>query len=379
MNKLRFKASLQQMASKEILETIPASLWEEIKEKDAHPLFKTFCIAHEGVADSKMVGSGRLSLQYFKDAVRKVYDRIKSGLPVFSGHAATNDHAGRELIGEVVGGKVIEQDGILKALATVYIKPEKRNVEYDIASIEADALIEFDNSGSPYVKDIEKLTGIAIAKQGERLRAGFAGATLLGALQAFRENPEEEKNKMEITLKDVREFVKAGGLRPSDLFGKESLLSDGTVVEIVNAAKHDAQGFGMRKEAELQELKDKIKKEQEETQKKVVELTGKLNKYESRPILEQRLKERKIDDAKLKDYIDRLFLSFTPATIEREKIAIEIDQFLNNAIKDYEEKYEFFVGKKQKTKQNKDDDKNEEQSNEENSDLTIPKNNPLIP
>jgi len=135
----------------------------------------------------------------------------------------------------------------------------------------------------------------------------------------------------------------------------------------------------MRKEAELQELKDKIKKEQEETQKKVVELTGKLNKYESRPILEQRLKERKIDDAKLKDYIDRSFLSFTPATIEREKIAIEIDQFLNNAIKDYEEKYEFFVGKKQKTKQNKDDDKNEEQSNEENSDLTIPKNNPLIP
>lgn len=172
------------MAESEIKDMIPASKIEEIKKKDPKPLFKVFAIGHEGEAKGNLIGTGNIVKKWFRFAVQKLHEKVQMGLRLFHGHNETNDTEGRIPIAEVVGKKIKEIDNKLTSMVACWIYPSYKHTPLDVASIEADIKIEDDPQEGYYVSDVGEVTAIALGKMGINT-PGFAGATLLGELQAF--------------------------------------------------------------------------------------------------------------------------------------------------------------------------------------------------
>lgn len=181
---MRFRATLQCMADSEIKDMIPASKIEEIKKKDANPVFKVFAIGHEGEARGYLVNVGNIVKRWFQSAIRKLHDKVSVGLKMFHGHGKDNETAGRVPIAEVVGKKLKEIDGKLTSMVACWIYPEFKNTPLDVASIEADIAIDEDKEKGYIVQDVDSVTAIALGNKNVET-PGFAGATLLGSLQAF--------------------------------------------------------------------------------------------------------------------------------------------------------------------------------------------------
>lgn len=134
----RIIARLQSMAASEVLELVPASAYNRIKQEDPNPVFRAYVIGHEGEARPQMLGRGQIISQWFKSAITKLYEKLKAGINIFHDHALDNSHEGRTPIGELVGKALKTVSGKLSALAIIYIRPEYRHLPLDVASIEAD-------------------------------------------------------------------------------------------------------------------------------------------------------------------------------------------------------------------------------------------------
>ena len=168
------------------MQMIPADRLADIKRSDPTPMFKAFVVGHEGEARGNLIGVGNIVKQWFKSAVEKLHQRIDAGLQLFHGHAATNDTAGRIPVGEVVGKRLTKVKDKLSSVVACYIFPSFRHLPLDVASIEADVDLEQDERAGLYVVGVNGVTGIALDNH-ENATPGFAGATLLGQIQAFAE------------------------------------------------------------------------------------------------------------------------------------------------------------------------------------------------
>lgn len=203
---MKIRARLLHMAESEIKAMIPPYFLESVKQKDPKPLFKAYVVGQEGQAEAQWVGIGKVVKNWFKDAIGKLVRRIYPGLKLFKNHAETNEpNENRIEIGEVAGSRAKTIDGKFSAVIAAYIYPEYKNLPLDIASIEADILINDVGDDDIHAVDVDDVTGIALGNSAVD-KPGFPGATLLGELQAFAGKPKQaDKVKWQLSYNRTRQ------------------------------------------------------------------------------------------------------------------------------------------------------------------------------
>jgi len=330
------------MAESEILSMISPEKMKDIKGRDKSPLIKAFVVGHEGEARGNLVGVGNIVKRWFTDMVQKLNDKIKIGLQLFHGHAATNDTAGRTAVAEVVGKSLKNIKDRLSSVIACWIYPEYRHLPFDVASIEADVDLKGDTD-KLYVADVNEITGIALSNS-QVETPGFPGATLLGQLQAFAEKRKLsitlfEKGEKNMTLAELKEAIKEAKFKPTDLFESEAILADPFISEQVKEKISNARGYDIRKFEKLSEeraefegkLKEAEKKmEEQEKQMKAAQLDIAKNQIGS--IFEKQKETRKLDEKQVK-FINLRLPKFLPQ--KPEELEKEFDAYLDSEIDEY--------------------------------------------
>ena len=322
-------ARLQHMADSELLAMIPRDTLARIKSSDPNPEFRAYVIAHEGAAEGNMVGIGHRVMQYFRDAIIKLHDKLAMGTQIFHRHGATNDHAGRDPVGELAGKALRVIDGKLHDIAAIYVKPEHRHKPLDIASIEADVVFTDDGGGKCTAVDIGDITGIALSSSAVE-RPGFAGATLLATIQAFVGG--EEKT---MTIEELKAEAKKLNAKPSDVFEADVLHADPIVHDKIEktgreAARRVKDGELADLKKELQEANvraDAVQKERDAA--KVEVLRGKTSS-----MLESLSGERKLTDAQ-KAFVKRGFEKFKTESSDENGVKADLQKHLDSELKEF--------------------------------------------
>lgn len=245
---------LQLMAAGEITQYIPPATIDAIKSKDEHPLFRAYVVGEEGDATPNVVGIGGRVLNWLRASISAMVQKLQFGTKIFHNHAATNAHAGRTVVGEVVGKALEYVEGKMRAVAVAYIYPAFRDIIADAVSIEAE--VDLDPSGRSNAIDavhVGEITGIAVGDRRYNTPA-FASAGLVASLQAFSIQGNENQGGIKMgdfTIEQVRDFIMLRRLKPSEVFSDEALRGDKTIQGLLKAE------FDMRERAQkdLEDLK----------------------------------------------------------------------------------------------------------------------------
>ena len=329
---MKITARLRCMAQNEIADMIGPVRIREIQRTDPHPVFKEFVVGHEGEATGYLVDVGNVVKHWFQAAVVKLHEAIQMGIKIFHGHGDTNDQAGRLAIGEVVGKKLMRIGNRVSTVVACHILPEYRHLPLDIASIEASIDLEEDRMHGLYVAGVGEVTAIALSNS-QIETPGFAGATLLGQLQAFAKSRIKENRQMEkSTAEEIKQMIREAGLQVSDLFGIGEITADPAMKEQMQEKnvspavyaemremKRELADAGKRLaqvEKEKSALSDQIKAKDEALK------TSSLETAKTRiPALFEKAKaERKLEDRQSKFIAARLarFVPQKPEEVEKE-------------------------------------------------------------
>lgn len=341
---MKFRTQIQNMAESEIKAMISPEKLAEIKAKDKSPIIKAFVVGHEGEAKGNVIGVGNIVKKWFGDMVEKLHDKIRIGLQLFHGHAATNDTAGRIPIAEVVGKKLMKIKDRISSVVACWIYSDYQHLPLDVASIEADVDLRGDSTDRLYVSDVSEISGIALGNS-QIETPGFPGATLLGQLQAFVEKQSLKitlfggENKMDMSLADVKKAIQEAKLKPTDLFDREVILADPLISEQVKEKITNATGYNYRKTEELTEEKVALGQKLKEAEAKIAEIekekqTIRLEAAKSQigSLFEKQKAERKLDD-KQEKFIKLRLERFTPT--KAEEIEKEFNGYLDAEIDEY--------------------------------------------
>lgn len=228
---MKTMVQLQAMAADEITRYIPPATIAAIQKRDPHPLFRAYCVGEEGEATPNVIGLGGRVLNWLRTAISAMVQKLQFGTKIFHDHAETNEHAGRTIVGELVGKALEYVGGKMRAIAVTYIYPAFRDVVADTASIEAE--IEIDPTGNSNVIDgvhVQSVTGIAVGDS-RKHKPAFAAAGLIAQLQAYEAQATEGGGgKMaDLSIENVRDFILLRRLTPSELFGDEYIRKDKVV------------------------------------------------------------------------------------------------------------------------------------------------------
>lgn len=319
---------IQHMAAADVLSFVDPAALVAIRARDPRPELRAYVIAHEGEAEGNLVGYGRAAIQYFGAIVRKIFDRLSAGTPLFRGHNADNSHGGREPIGEVVGKARRMVDGREATVAAVYIKPEHRAERLDVCSIEANIAFIADGEGRARAVDVDEITGIALG-DAEVDIPGFPGAKLLAALQAFARDKGETMTKEEIIA-----AIKEAKLSPGDVFMEAELRDDKTVAGIVESETEKERGYGSRQSKKVEKLEQKLSEQEAAFDQKLKEAQGAAVRAQSRGTLDALMTERKLDDAQ-KKFVERYFDRFETAATEEEALKADLNKFLDGQLSEF--------------------------------------------
>ena len=339
---MRILAQLQEMASSDILSIISAREYERIKAKDKSPLFKAFVIGHEGISTGWVVGEGNVVKRWLASAIQKLHDKLQIGLKVFHNHSETNEHAGRTAIGEIVGRALKFIDDRLSAIAVAYIKPQYKSLPLDVASIEADVRLSEDSG--IYDVDVGDITGVALGNSAIS-KPGFAGATLLAQLQEFAEARPRTTHggqamENELTIEEIRQFLKAKKIPPSDVYDIGILTADpaltGYIESVEKRAKKGALGHLEREGEVFERQKGEWATKEAAYLKQIKERDAEIGKTKIPQAFEKLAKERKLTEQQKKFISIRLpkFAPTDPAKTEEElsrHLDSELDQFKTEA------------------------------------------------
>lgn len=333
---MKIRAFLLEMAESEIMAMIPTSEYMRIKAIDEKPVFRAYVVGHEGESQGRVaVGGEKLGSvvkKWFQSAIRKLHDKIQIGLDFFHGHAETNALDGRVSIGNVVGKALKNIQDRLSVVVAAYIKPEFRNLPLDIASIEAEIFLT--EGDGIYEADVENVSAIALGSSHTEA-PGFAGATLLGQIQAFAEKSHKinfnGENKT-MTLEEIKQFIQERKLHPSDLFESEGILEDPVVKKQITEKVHNSRNYDERKFNELiderTKLNDKIK-EQDET---ILALRTETAKGKVSDLFEKMKEKRGFDERESK-FIEQRIPKFKPEKIEN--VEKELDKYVDDLVDEF--------------------------------------------
>lgn len=353
---MKIRARLLHMADSEIKAMIPPYFFSDIKRRDPKPLFKAYVVGQEGQAESTWVGVGKMVKNWFKDAIGKLVRRIHVGLKLFHNHAETNEpDENREAIGEVAGSRAKIIDGKFSAVIAAYIYPEYKNLPLDIASVEADVFIEDNVDDEIHAINVDDVTGIALGNSAVD-SPGFPGATLLGELQAFAGQSQSNKGgrDVDITISDVKDFIKADKAKPSDLFGLGELTDDpavkGYVEEERKIASSGEYAHRKRTDDKFDEERKKWEKEKEEKDKEIKKLKTDGAKIKAVDLFNTKVKERKLDKKQSK-FIETKRSDFEPEDLEN--LDKEVDKSMDSMLEEYKKTAEIFGHKTEEVKEDK--------------------------
>lgn len=336
------RAMIMEMASNEILSHIPANIYEEVKMKDPHPEFRAYVVGHEGISTGKIVGHGDYAKRWFASAIEKIVEKLQYGTKIFHTHGKTNVHSGRGVIGRIVGKAKQIIDDNMSAIAIAYIKPDYRDLKLDVASIEADVILSDDQNRGIYDANVKDITGIALGDSSFE-RPGFPKATLLSQIQAFAEKIQYNKggrNVSDLTVSEVRSFIKAENLVPSDLFGIGDLTKDPAIEAHIEEKSEQVihseierrkkinKGFNETKEELVKTHEEAIK----EKDKAISGLQSAAIKTQAPEWLKVQTEKRKFDGEQIK-FINRNLSKFEPK--EHDKAEAEFNQFLDDQVDDF--------------------------------------------
>ncbi len=338
---MRFRATILEMASSEIMQYIPANIYEGIKARDSHPVFRAYVIGHEGISEGKVVGHGNMVKRWFASAIDKIHEKLQYGTKVFHEHAKTNEHTGRTSIGEIVGkAKEIIKDK-LSAIAIMYIKPEYKDLPLNVASMEADIYLSDDRNKGIFDVNVEDITAVALGDSAVN-RPGFADATLLVQVQELVDQSQFNLGGEEMgnTISDIKKVIKAEGYMPSDFFGIGELTKDPMIEEhiekleekfensLIKRRKRINEGFDETKDKLIEDHKTELKTKDEQ----ITKLQGETIKSKTGEWLTTQKDKRGFDDEQMK-FINRNLPNFKPE--DHEKAEDEFGKFLDNQVDEW--------------------------------------------
>lgn len=337
MKKIIIRAELQNLAKREILEMVPVDTLARIKETDSKPEFKVYCVGHEGVANAQELSFGSKVVKayhYVKNMIFKLGEKLQFGTPIFNGHGETNDHTGREKIGELVGKSIRMMGDKMSALAVTYIYPQFNKLVLDVASIEGE--VEYIPKGvdSGDVIDINKITGIALGSSKMNTPA-FLGATILGTLQAFSKDAQfNRKTEGKMELAEIIAAIKEGSFKITDIFTPEEI----TASEPAKKAKQTEFEHAKRVEESLGKEREKVitlTKEMGEKDTKIKTLNESVSKTQVGTLFTKSNDVRKFND-KQKAFIERR-LSMFKSDKSGDDLQLEFDKYLDAEVKEFGE------------------------------------------
>lgn len=334
---MKFRAFLLEMAESEIMKMIPTSEYMRIKAADPKPLFRAYVIGHEGDSTGKVSSGGEkftnVVKRWYQSAIRKLHEKIELGLKFFHGHGTTNALDGRVSIGEVVGKALKNIQDRLSVVVAAYIQPEFRNLPLDVASIEAKVFL---NEGDGvYEADVEKVSAIALGSSHAEI-PGFAGATLLGEIQAFAQKSQNinfGENKT-MTLEEIKKAIQEGKLTPSDLFDSDGIFSDPVIKKEVAEKIKNARGYDGRKFEDLVEEKSKLNEKIKEQETEIKTLKTETAKGKVGDLFAKMKEKRELDEKEVK-FIEKRIDKFEPE--DSEKLESELDKFVDDLVDEFTE------------------------------------------
>lgn len=259
---------IQAYSQNEIINMIPVNILNEIKQKDQHPFFQVYSIAHEGISNPRLMDMPEEQskpIHWTRKAIQSIKNIVLKGVKCFKGHNPTNDNQIKENeVGEVIHNFEKEINGKLHHLAITYHPKDKVEVVKSMDACSHEGFWNFIVTPLEVIAEtIDNISGIALIKSNEQ-KPGFADAKRQGFVQAFAAGgdsankgggePPKQKER-EMTLKDVIDYVRLNKVHPSQL---EFTLED------------------MRKDREFKEFFDKVEnlekdKTKLEEDKKVLE------------------------------------------------------------------------------------------------------------
>jgi hypothetical protein len=336
---MKFKIAgtqIQEMAAEEILDHVSASAYKRIKATDAKPMFRAYCIGHEGESTGKVVGMGRVVKKWVRSAIEGINSKLAIGTKFFHLHGQeTNDHDGRKPIAEVAGKALSDIAGKLSSIAIAYVYPAYHDLPLDVASIEAD--INMPENISPNARavdvDVEEITGIALGNS-EIVKPGFAGATLLASLQEFAEASHEKPPKegeKPMTKAELIAAIREAKLTLSDLFSPREIADDSTVQDVIRDKRRNEEGFETR-------MSSKLEAEKAAQQKVIDDLKAKLDasnrvtlKTRATEAIKPAVEKRKLDEKQIA-FINKNAAKFDPKS--EDTLAGDLDKFLDAQLDD---------------------------------------------
>jgi len=338
MSRQYITAKIQNLAKKDILEMIPQDTITRIKQTDPKPEFKVFCVGHEGTAQaSELTMGGKVvkAYRYVKEMILKLGEKLQYGTIAFNKHGVTNEHDGRDKIGELVGKSVKMIGDKLSTLAAIYVYPEFRKLNLNVASIEAEVAYTPGDGNDNDVVGIDKITGIALGQSGVDQPA-FPGATLLGVLQNFSKETQHNRETGETmkTKDEVKDAIRELGLKVTDIFTETEITSS----EPAKKAKQTEYEHAKRVEEALGKERENVitlTKERDDAIGKVKTLNERVSSTQVGTLFAAEVATRKLDD-KEKAFISKNLKGFK-SDKEGDELKNEFNKFLDSQLTEYVE------------------------------------------
>ncbi len=221
---------LNTISQEEIIKNIDQFTLEKIKQKDAHPFFTAYSIAHEGISSPNILNEENKPISWVRKAIQSIKRVFKNGIKFFNRHNADNSTEGREPLGEVVGSFQKEIDGNLNHIVIGYHPPDKVDIVKNCDICSQEGVWNLIDIGKQFIAEkLEEITAIALGNSAEEMPA-FAGAKRLGIMQAFENNnPGRKEIKMAIEYQDLlsvdvktlQRVVAERAFWPNQLFGND--------------------------------------------------------------------------------------------------------------------------------------------------------------
>ena len=223
-------AELEAFQKFDIMSHIDKETLAKIRERDSHPFFKAYAIAHEGYSTPRVIGEGQQKIFWPREAIQSIAKAVKKGIKFFKGHNEDNSIEGRPYLGRIVASTEKEINGKLHSIVIGYFNPRNRSEvkKYNICSMEA--VWNLVKQGAQLVgESMHKLSGIALGNSKEESPA-WSGAKELAMVQAFETIKEKEEEVVEmpeeLKFADVKQWVKDHVVHPSQLYTLDEIQKD---------------------------------------------------------------------------------------------------------------------------------------------------------
>lgn len=293
---------LMAFSQEEIIARIPNDILEKIKEKDEHPFFQMYSIAHEGISSPKIEGKGHRPIVWLKSAIQTIKKVIKNGIKFFDGHNKNIDNPDKPELGEVIYSFEEEINNKLNYCVIGYFpsKTRERAKEMDICSQESQWELVKLAGGKLLAETCNKITGIALGNSRYH-RPAFENAKRLAMVQAFDKlSPDGESSGGEpvkgktMTFTELKEAVKKMNVMPHQLYTSDEIKGDrefGKLFDEISSLNEQIKT--------KEEIIDKIKQENSD-------LNRKHQLQSAKGILEKIYKENNLTD-NIKKFVSDIY------------------------------------------------------------------------